>query len=80
MDKKILNRLFVIVSLLLLIAGVVFLCISIWNGNETSTPIACALGCILLSNLFNIIRQLYNKNKKQNENELKGFGEDKQHE
>ena len=80
MDKKILNRLFVIVSLLLLIAGVVFLCISIWNGNETSTPIAFALGCILLSNLFNIIRQLNNKNKKQNENELKGFGEDKQHE
>ena len=63
MDKKILNRIFGIVSLLLLIAGVVFLCISIWGENETSTPIACALGCILLSNLFNVIRQLNNINK-----------------
>ena len=63
MDKKILNRLFAIVSLLLLIAGAVFLGISIWGENETTTPLAYAVVCTFLSNLFNIIRHLNNKNK-----------------
>ena len=53
MDKNMLNRLFIISSLGLLIAGAVFLCISI----------LIALGCVLSSNVFNIVRQMNNKEK-----------------
>lgn len=61
MDKKLINRLFFIVSICLLIAGVVFLCVSIFGNHKTIMPLEYALGCILLSNLFNIIRQIKNK-------------------
>ena len=63
MDKKVLNKLFIIASLGLIIAGGIFLCISIFDGNETTTPLAIALACILLSNLFNTLRQMNNKQK-----------------
>ena len=59
--KKILNRLFIIASLGLIVAGAIFLCVSIFDGQETSTPLAAALACILLSNLFNIIRNMEQK-------------------
>ena len=59
--KKILNRLFVIASLGLIVAGAIFLCVSIFDGQETSTPLAAALACILLSNLFNVIRNMEQK-------------------
>ena len=59
--KKILNRLFVIASLGLIVAGAIFLCVSIFDGNETTTPLAIALACILLSNLFNVIRMNMDK-------------------
>ena len=59
--KKILNRLFVIASLGLIVAGAIFLCVSIFDGNETTTPLAAALACILLSNLFNVIRNMEQK-------------------
>lgn len=54
--KRILNRLFVIASFGLIAAGAIFLCVSIFDGNETTTPLAAALACILLSNLFHVIR------------------------
>ena len=54
--KKILNRLFDIASLGLIVAGAIFLCVSIFDRNETTTPLAAALACILLSNLFHVIR------------------------
>ena len=56
MEKKQIEKLLLIASLLLLIAGIVFLCISIFGESENTTPLACALGCILLANLFNVIR------------------------
>ena len=59
--KKILNRLFVIASLGLIVAGAIFLCVSIFDGNETTTPLAAALACILLSNLFHVIRMNLDK-------------------
>ena len=46
--KKILNKLFIIASLGLIAAGAIFLCVSIFDGNETTTPLAIALACILL--------------------------------
>ena len=59
--KIILNKLLIIASLGLIAAGVIFLCVSIFDGNETTTPLAIALACILLSNLFNVIRMNMDK-------------------
>ena len=59
--KKILNKLFIIASLGLIVGGAIFLCVSIFDGNETTTPLAAALACILLSNLFNVIRMNMDK-------------------
>ena len=56
--KKILNKLFIIASLGLIAAGAIFLCVSIFDGNETTTPLAAALACILLSNLFRAYPQI----------------------
>ena len=58
---KILNRLFDIASLGLIVAGAIFLCVSIFDGNETATPLAIAVVSILLSNLFNVIRMNMDK-------------------
>ncbi len=59
--KKTLNKLFIIASLGLIAAGAIFLCVGIFDGQETSTPLAAALACILLSNLFNVIRNMEQK-------------------
>ena len=59
--KKILNKLFIIASLGLIVAGAIFLCGSFFDGNETTTPLAIAVVCILLSNLFNVIRMNMDK-------------------
>lgn len=59
--KKVMNKLFIIASLGLIAAGVIFLCVSIFDGNETRTPLAIAVVCILLSNLFNVIRMNMDK-------------------
>ena len=60
-DRIILNKLFIIASLGLIVAGVIFLCVSIFDGNETTTPLTIAVVCILLSNLFNVIRMNMDK-------------------
>jgi hypothetical protein len=59
--KKILNKLFIIASLGLIVAGAIFLCVSFFDGNETTTPLAIAVVCTLLSNLFNVIRMNMDK-------------------
>ena len=59
--KKERNILLIIASLGLIAAGAIFLCVSIFDGQETSTPLAAALACILLSNLFNVIRNMEQK-------------------
>ena len=59
--KKTLNKLFIIASLGLIAAGAIFLRVGTFDGQETSTPLAAALACILLSNLFNVIRNMEQK-------------------
>ena len=59
--KKERNILLSIASLGLIAAGAIFLCVSIFDGQETTTPLAAALACILLSNLFNVIRNMEQK-------------------
>ena len=60
-DRIILNKLFIIASLGLIAAGAIFLCVRIFDRNETTTPLAIAVVCILLSNLFNVIRMNMDK-------------------
>ena len=59
--KKILNKLFIIASLGLIVGGAIFLCVSIFDGNETMMPLMISLACILLSNLFHVIRMNMDK-------------------
>ena len=63
MDKMQLDKIMLVLSLILIIAGIIFLCISIFGVSESTTPLACALGCILLANLITIIRSLRNKDR-----------------
>lgn len=50
--KKVLNTLFIIASLGLIAAGAIFLCVSIFDGNETTMPLVIALACILHQTFF----------------------------
>lgn len=63
MGKKKLNMLFIIVSVLLTLSGVLFLLVSIFGEEKNNGYFASALSCILLSNLFNIVRVQFNKQK-----------------
>ncbi|MCI5700207.1 MAG: hypothetical protein MR308_07515 [Lachnospiraceae bacterium] len=64
MDKKKLNTLFVISSLGLDAAGIIFLCIYLFGGSKNNWMLGFAIACVALSNLFNIIRNSYNKKEK----------------
>lgn len=61
MDKNLSNTLFIISCSGLLLAGVIFLGISFFDHNETTTPLAAAIGCLLLSSLLTLVRQIQNK-------------------
>ena len=54
--KDILNKLLIIASIGLAAAGVIFLVISFTGKFDGTWPLAASLACIVLSNLFNIIR------------------------
>lgn len=63
MDKKTISGLLFISSLLLLIAGVMFLVISIVSKEKSNDTLSAALGAILLSNLFSVINYKLKQNK-----------------
>ena len=63
MSKKTIDKLLLISSILLLIAGVIFLCVSIFGQSETTFYLAWASACIVLANLFNVIRRTDQKSK-----------------
>lgn len=54
--KDILNKLLIIASIGLAAAGVIFLVISFTGKFDGTWPLAVSLICIVLSNIFNIIR------------------------
>lgn len=56
MDKKLINRLLIIVSVLLAVAGLIFMGITIFTKPDGNNYFYAALVCALLSNLFNVIR------------------------
>ena len=63
MDKKRQYSLIMIVSVILMLAGIICLCISLFGSTKSNKPLACALICINLANLLNIYRAMKNKNK-----------------
>lgn len=62
MDRKKTNTLLVIASAGLIVAGIIFLLIAIFV-NKSNWVLASALFCVALSNIFNIIRNQFNKEK-----------------
>lgn len=62
MDKT-LNTLFVIASLGLAIAALIFVSISIFATAESEWLLPAALSCCALSSLFNVIRSMLAKRK-----------------
>lgn len=61
MDKKKTSTLLFIASVGLVVAGIVFLLIAMFGGEDRNWVLASALFCILLSNLFHIVRIQLNK-------------------
>lgn len=63
MNNKAVSKLLVIASIALSFSGIIFLIISIMKESKDTTYLCLALGSIILANLFNIIRNQYNKEK-----------------
>lgn len=61
MDKKKANTLFFIASICLIVAGIIFLLVSMFGVNKSNWVLTSAHFCILLSNLFNVVRIRLNK-------------------
>lgn len=59
MDKNLINKLLLISSCGLMIAGVIFLMILLWEGVKSRLLLGSALGCIVLANLFHIIKNQF---------------------
>lgn len=64
MEKKNANTLLFIAGIGLTVAGIIFLLLAMFGERESNWVLAAALFCILLSNLFNIIRIQLNKKRK----------------
>lgn len=62
MDKT-LNTLFIIASMGLAVSALIFISISIFSETQSEWILPAGLFCCVLSNLFNLIRSMLNKNK-----------------
>lgn len=62
MDKT-LNVLFIIASIGLAVAALIFISISIFSDAELEWILPAGLFCCVLSNLFNLIRSMLSKTK-----------------
>lgn len=61
MNDKIIRRLLIIASAGLAVSGIIFSCIYIFEETKNNTYLCLALGSIVLSNLFNVVRGLTEK-------------------
>ena len=61
MKEETVKRLLIIAGLGLAVEGIIFLCLAIFTAEKNNTYLCLALGCIILSNLFNIIRHQHEK-------------------
>ena len=63
--KKKLNKLFMIISLILILLGITFLIISFIYKTNKSIYLTISLLCVILANIFSIIRNYQIKTKKK---------------
>lgn len=63
MDRKVIERLFIIAQVGLAVAGILFLCVAIFSDEKDNTSLCAALACIIISNLFQVIRVNQKKKK-----------------
>lgn len=61
MEKRKANILLFIACIGLTVGGIIFLLVALFGENKSNWVLASALFCILLSNLFNIVRIQLNK-------------------
>lgn len=61
MDRKKISILLFIASLGLAVAGIIFLLMAMFGEDKRNWVIASALFCVLLSNLFQLVRFYLNK-------------------
>lgn len=64
MDGKLINRLLIISSAALGVAGLIFIALYMFGESEGKELLAASLGCVGLSNLFNVVRTGFNRNDK----------------
>lgn len=64
MNKKKTNTLILIASAGLAIAAIIFLCVAIFGEAKSNLVFPTALVCVVLSNLFNVIRVSFHKKEK----------------
>lgn len=57
MDRNIIDRLLGIAAAGLMVAGLIFLAVMLFEGTRGTWTVAAALVCILLSNIFRMIRR-----------------------
>ena len=57
MDKKLIDKLLTIVSACLLLAAAIFICLCFFSAEKDSIYLGIALGSLILSSLFYIIRR-----------------------
>lgn len=57
MDKKTIDRLLTIASVGLLLSAAIFICLWIFAAEKSQIYVGAALGSLLLSSLFNVIRR-----------------------
>lgn len=60
---KILNTLFIIASMGLAVAALIFISIAIFSDTQAEWILPAGLFCCVLSNLFNLIRSMLSKSK-----------------
>lgn len=57
MDKKMIKRLLTIASVGLLLSAAIFICLCLFTAEKNNIYLGIALGCLIFSSLFNIIRR-----------------------
>ena len=61
MDKNSINKLLTIGSVCLLLSAVIFICLCIFTDENNNIYSCIALGSLLLSNIFNLIKRQNSK-------------------
>ena len=57
MDKKIIGKMLTIASVALLLSAAIFICLCFVSDENNNTYLGIALGSLILSNLFNIVKR-----------------------